>query len=132
MERTMVVVPERKNAIKNIKTKYNNLQMDDKIAGNVLSLEILNKVLVGATVAAGIATIIDVIVPDSVIGLDEAGLVALTGLLKYSSSLVENKIGALVNQEDANLKMEEANLLAKEMKKCAKAVSASKKKGTTK
>jgi len=132
MERTMVVVPEKKKRIEKIKAKYNNLQMDDKTAGTIRSLEILNNVLVGATVAAGVTTFIDVIVPDPVLVMDEAGLMAITGLLKYSSSLVENKIQELAAGDDANLKMDEAAKLAKEIEKSAKVVSASKKKATAK
>ena len=132
MERTMVVVPEKKKKIDKIKAKYNNLQMDDKTAGKIMTLEIINNVLVGATVAAGVATVVDVIVPDPVIGLDEAGLVALTGLLKYSSSLVENKIHDLALGEDAKLKMDEASELAKEIRKSAKVVAAAKKNATVK
>ena len=132
MERTMVVVPEKKKKIENIKAKYQNLQMDDKTAGKIYSLEILNKVLVGATVAAGFATAVDLVIPDPIIGLDEAGLAALTGLLTYASSLVDNKISKLAASEDANLKMKEANELAKEMKKCAKAVAATRKKAPAK
>ena len=128
MERTMVVVPEKKERIEKIRAKYNNYKMDEKTAGKVYSLEILNKVLVGATVAAGVATAVDIVIPDPILGLDEAALAALTGLLKYSSSLVENKIGMLAASEDADLKMKEADALAKEMKKAAKAISSSRKK----
>ena len=102
--------------------------MDDKSAGKIYSLEILNKVLVGATVAAGLATAIDIVIPDPILGIDEATLAALTGLLKYSSSLVENKISMIAASEDANLKMQEASDLAKKMKKCAKAMSSLRKK----
>ena len=78
--------------------------------------------------AAGVATAVDIVIPDPILGLDEAALAALTGLLKYSSSLVENKIGMLAASEDADLKMKEADALAKEMKKAAKAISSSRKK----
>ncbi len=132
MERTMVVVPEKKKRIESIKSKYNNLQMDDKTAGSIYTLEIVNKVLVGATVAAGIATAVDLVVPDPIIGLDEAGLAALTGLLTYASTLVDNKISKLAASEDADLQMKEATEIAKEMKKCAKALSSTRKKAATK
>lgn len=127
MERLMVVVPEKKEVIEKIKKKYNKLQMSDKTAGKIQTLEITNKILTAATLAAGFATVVDLIIPDPVIGLDEAALAALTGLLKYSSSLVDNKINQLVESDDAELKMKEVEGLTEQMKKAAKAVSASRK-----
>jgi hypothetical protein len=132
MERTMVVVPEKKEAIDNIKAKYNSLQRDDKTAGKIFSLDAYNSILVGAAEVSSISAVVDVVVPDPANRLDEASLAALTELLKYPSSLVENKMEELAASENSKLKVEETGILAKEMRKCAKAISALKQKRATK
>jgi len=89
------------------KKKYKNMQMNDDTAEKIIHLEVTNKILKGAAILSGIITVVDFIVPDPVLGLDEVALTAITGLIKGSSSLVENKIDALVNEENASLSMDE-------------------------
>ena len=99
MDRETVIIPEKKLRIEKIKKKYKNMQMSDDTAEKINHLEVTNKILKGAAILSGIITVVDFIVPDPVLGLDEVALTAITGLIKGSSSLVENKIDALANEE---------------------------------
>ena len=109
--REVVFVKDNKKRIENIKKKSNNATMRDSTAKKIATLEVGNKILKVATASVGVITAIDFIVPDPVFGLDEAALSALTGLLGYSASVVTNKIEALANGDNAELKMEEITKL---------------------
>lgn len=45
----MVVVPENKKKLENIKKKYKNMQMSDDDASKILRLEATNRILKGVT-----------------------------------------------------------------------------------
>ena len=111
MSRETIFIPEKKEKIQNIKKKYNNMQMSDKDATKISRLNTVNNILKTATAAAGIVTVIDFFVPDPVLGLDEAALAAITTLLGYSSSVVNNKIEKIANSEDASIQMDEITKL---------------------
>lgn len=115
MNRETLVIPEKKAKIYKIKKKYNNMQMDDATAEKINRYEIINKTLIAATVAAGILTAVDYIVPDPVLGLDEAALTAITSLLGGASSFVDKKIKDLAKDGSAPIKMEEVNQLTSQI-----------------
>lgn len=126
MARETVIIPEHKRKIENIKKKFNNKEMTDSTATKIASLEVTNKILKAATITAGVITVIDIFTPDPVFGLDEAALAAITGLLKYSSTVVDNKIEYLANCNDASLQIDEVTKLTAELSKVAEAVKSSK------
>lgn len=123
MSRKMVVVPENKKKLENIKKKYKNMQMSDDDASKILRLEATNRILKGVTVGVGIITAIDFFVPDPVLGLDEAALTAITTLAGYSVSVVNNKIDAIANGDNLTLEMDEINKLSGQLKDVASKVS---------
>lgn len=109
--RKVLVVPESKKRIENIKKKYNNLEMTDATAKKIGKLETTNKALTTAMLASGIVTIIDYIVPDPVIGIDEALLTTLTGTLAYAQRRVDKHINDLANTGSTRIEADEvANL----------------------
>lgn len=110
-EREMLVLSEKKDKINKIKEKYKNLEMSDETASKVGKLEVLNKVLKGALIISGITTVIDIIIPDPVLGIDEALLTLITGTLKLSQSFVDKHIKDLVEEEKTNVTAEEVTSL---------------------
>lgn len=125
MSRETLVIPEKKTKIEKIKKKFNNPEMSDSTATKIASLEVTNSLLKAATITAGIITTIDVFTPDPVFGLDEAALASITGLLKYSSTLVENKIEDLANSDDTSIKMDEVTKLTEQLSNAASNVKRS-------
>ena len=115
MSKEAVIIPEKKKKIENVKAKYKNMSMSDETAMKIVRLNTLNSVLKAATGVVGLVTVIDYFIPDPVLGLDEAALTAITTLLGYSSSLVDNKIDKIAASDDAELKMEEINNLANKL-----------------
>ena len=110
---------KKKEKKKKIKEKYNNMNLSDDTAKQINSLEITNNILKSATILAGIATIINYFIPDPVPLMDEAIMTGLTGLLKTSSTIVENKIDKLSKTGDAKIQMSEIENLTKQMKNLA-------------
>lgn len=115
MSKEAVMIPEKKKRIEKVKAKYKNMSMSDDAAMKIVRLNTLNNVLKAATGVVGLVTVIDYFVPDPILGLDEAALTAITGLLGYSSSLVNNKIDSIAASDDAELKMEEINNLTNKL-----------------
>ena len=115
MSKEAVMIPEKKKKIERVKAKYKNMSMSDETAMKIVRLNTLNSVLKTATGAVGLITVIDYFIPDPVFGLDEAALTAITGLLGYGASLVDNKIDSLAASDDAELKMEEINNLTNKL-----------------
>lgn len=123
MSREAVVVPEKKEKINRIKEKYGNLEMSDKTAQKIRSLEITRGVLKLATVGLGIAATIDLIVPDPVLGVDEAVLTAATGLLGFGVNMVSNKINDLATTEKTGVSMKEVEDLTDKLSTMAQVVA---------
>lgn len=128
MARNTLVVPEKKEKIEKIKKKYDNLSMSDKTAKQIKTLEITNSILLTATVVSGIVTIIDIFTPDAIFLVDELALGAITGLLKASSSIVENKIADLASNGTTRATSEEVNKIADEIQNVRNTLSNSKSK----
>lgn len=115
MSKEAVMIPEKKKKIEKVKAKYKNMSMSDETAMKIVRLNTLNSILKAATGVVGLVTVIDYFVPDPILGLDEAALTTITGLLGYSSSLVNNKIDSIAASDDAELKMEEINNLTNKL-----------------
>ena len=109
--RETIIIPEKKKKIENIKKKYNNLQMQDKTAEKIIRLETVNNVLTIASGLAGVITVIDLFIPDPVLGLDEAALVGITTLLSTSTRFINNKINDLAEKESTQVSIEEVSNL---------------------
>jgi len=114
--RSTVVIEEKKDRINKIKEKYNNLNMSDKNAEKIEKLEITSKALNTAFSIVGLITVIDLFVPDPVLGLDEIALASITGLIKLGANIVDNKIGKLAEDKSAGLDMNEVDTLVGELK----------------
>lgn len=127
MSRETVFVSEKKNKIEKVKRKYKNMSMSDETANKIVKLNTLNNILKTATSAVGLITVIDFFVPDPVLGLDEAALTALTGLLGYTSSVVNNKIDDIATSDNTELKMEEITKLTGQLTDVASKVKNSRK-----
>ncbi len=116
MSRKTVVVPEKKEVINKIREKYNNLEMTEKTALKIASLEATNEILDKASKIAGVAFVIDLIVPDPIIGMDEALLGAITATTKTANVIINNKIGELASNGTTEMKTEEIAKLASSIK----------------
>ena len=111
-----------------IKKKYKNPEMSDSTALKIGSLNVANKILKAATTMVGLFTVIDLFIPDPVLGLDEAALAGLTGLLKFSSTLVENKINELAVSDTTSVKMTEVDEFTSKLAEAARGIKNSKSK----
>ena len=127
MARETVFIKEDKKKIEKVKRKYKNMTMSDETAKKIVRLDTLNNILKTATGAVGLITVIDFFVPDPVLGLDEAALTALTGLLGYTSSVVNNKIDDIATSDNTKLKMEEITKLTGQLTDVASKVKNSRK-----
>jgi len=125
MSRETVMIKEKKSVVDKIRKKYKNHNLSEKDAKKIATLEATNKVLVGASAAAGVVTVIDLFVPDPVLGLDEAALVALTNLLGSSSAFVNNKIDKIAKEENSDIQMEEIAKLSGQLTDAASKAKAS-------
>lgn len=123
--RETVVVPEKKQKIENIKAKYKNMKMSDSDANKIMSLEATNKILKTAMGIVGVVAVIDIIIPDPVLGLDEIALGSITGLLKLATSMVDNKIDAIASSQDASLQTSEITKLTEQISNVASSVKQS-------
>lgn len=122
MNREAIYIKEKKSKIEKIKKKYNNMSMSDHTASKISKLEVANNVLKAATAAVGVVTVIDLFVADPCFGIDEVGLGAITGLLGFASTLVDNKIEKIANDEDASIQMDEVAKLSEQIGNAAKAI----------
>ena len=119
----MIVIEEDKKKIEKIKKKYKNLAMDDATASKINKLEITNKLLNSAMVLAGFATVIDFVIPDPILGLDEATLVAITTALK----IVRIKIKKHINDLAIEIKQEDVVDLSKKLINIAENIKSNRK-----
>lgn len=129
MARKTVIIPEKKEVINNIREKYNNLEMAEGTALKIASLEATNEILAKAVKVAGVAFVIDLIVPDPVIGIDEALLGAITAATKTANVIITNKIGELAATGTTEMKVEEITRLATSIKNVTDLGKSTKKKG---
>ena len=123
----MTVIEEDKKKIEKIKKKYKNLAMDDATASKINKLEITNKLLNSAMVLAGFATVIDFVIPDPILGLDEATLVAITTTLKIVRIKIKKHINDLAISGETEIKQEDVVDLSKKLINIAENVKSNRK-----
>ena len=102
---------ENKEKIEEIKKKYNDMEMTDETANKIRKLEITNNVLSAAMSLAGIATAIDLIIPDPLIGLDEAILAAITAGIGGMKAIIKSHIKDLTVNGNTDLEPDDVNKL---------------------
>lgn len=127
-DREMLVVKEPKSKIEKIKKKYKNMEMSDDVAEKIVRLEIVEGVLSVALVVSGVVTAVDLIVPDPVIGIDEALLTLLTGGIEFAKGEVNKHINELATTGKTDIKAEEVNGLVSKIREIVAGVKASKSK----
>lgn len=127
MNREVVVVPEKKKKIEQIKQKYRNLAMSDKDAIKIKNIEVTNSILKTASLVVGVVGVIDIFIPDPIIGLDEAALMAISGLLGTASTMCTNKIDQIAKNVDPSVKFEEITKLGSQLSNVANKVNTSRK-----
>ena len=115
-DREILIVKEYKKNIEKIKKKYNNMEMADDVAGKIASLEIVEGALSVALVASGLVTVVDLVVPDPVLGIDEALLTMLTGSIEFARGEVKRHIGELAATGKTEIKSDEVNTLTSSIK----------------
>ena len=123
----MIVIEEDKKKIEKIKKKYKNLAMDDATASKINKLEITNKLLNSAMVLAGFATVIDFVIPDPILGLDEATLVAITTALKIVRIQIKKHINDLAISGETEIKQEDVVDLSKKLINIAENIKSNRK-----
>ena len=114
-DRQIVVVPEEKSKIQRIKEKYGRLDMDDKTAKKIRRLEITNDILKASSIIMGIATVINIAIPDFWPGIDEAVMAGITGVIGGASTIVQNKIDDLSRYGTTEVKMQEVEELSRQI-----------------
>ena len=107
MKRNAIYIDEKKEKIEKIKTKYNNLVLDDSQVEKIVKLEATNEILTAATKIVGILTIINWIIPDTLPLIDEVILTGITTLLNSSSKIVKNNIDSIAKTGNTQIKIDE-------------------------
>ena len=115
MKKTMVVVPEKKSKIDRILKVYNKMEQSEVTAGKINSMAVNNTVLIAAINGAGFDNVVDIVVPEAEDQTIEESLNAVTGLLKCSSTVVENNIGEIAMSDDADLRVNTIESLVEKM-----------------
>ena len=97
-----------------IKKKYNSPEMIDEVASKIGKLDNTASELVMLTRIIGIICIVDLILPDPILGLDEITLVIITSIIGSVATIMNNKIQDLVVEGRAKLKLEDVEMIAKD------------------
>ena len=100
--------------LEEIKKKYNSPDMSDEVASKISKLDNTASELVTLTKIIGIICIVDLILPDPILGLDEITLVVITSILGSVATIMNNKIQDLVVEGRAKLKLEDVEKIAKD------------------
>ena len=103
-----------------IKKKYNSPDMSDEVATKISKLDNSAKELVMLTRIIGIICIIDLILPDPILGIDEITLVIITSILGSVATIMNNKIQDLVIDGRAKLELKDVEKVAKDALKAKK------------
>lgn len=128
MERKAIFIKDTKTNLDKIKSKYDKPEMSDGTALKIIKLDKTFKGLKIASTLVGFVTIVDLIVPDPVLGLDEAALASITGLLTYSASVINTKINNLVENDELHFNKDDITKLAEQVGNVYDKVGTSKKK----
>ena len=96
-----------------IRKKYNSPDMSDEVANKIIKLDKTATELVNLTKIIGIICIVDLILPDPILGLDEITLVVITPIIGSVATIMNNKIQDLVVEGRAKLELEDVEKIAK-------------------
>ena len=89
---------------------------NEKLRHKINELEQINKVLSIFTNIVGVITIIDLIIPDPLFGIDEIALASLTTLLGVIGALINRNIERLKREGKFTLKISDINDIGREVK----------------
>ncbi len=89
---------------------------NEKLRQKIYDLEQINRVFYVLTNIVGIITIIDLIIPDPLFGLDEVALASLTSLLGLITALINRNIERLKREGKFTLKISDINDIGREVK----------------
>ena len=79
--------------------------MSDEVANKIIKLDKTASELVNLTKIIGIICIVDLILPDPILGLDEITLVVITSIIGSVATIMNNKIQDLVVEGRAKLEL---------------------------
>ena len=103
-----------------IRKKYNSPDMSDEVANKIIKLDKTATELVNLTKIIGIICIVDLILPDPILGLDEITLVVITSIIGSVATIMNNKIQDLVFEGRAKLELKDVEKIAKDALKAKK------------
>ena len=105
---------------------------NEKLRQKIRDLEQINQVLYIFTNVVGVITIIDLIVPDPLFGIDEVALASLTTLLGLITALINRNIERLKKEGKFTLKISDINDIGREVKNTKENISKSRSKSSIK
>ncbi len=98
---------------------------NDKLRQKIYDLEQINRVFYMLTNIVGIITIIDLIIPDPLFGIDEVALASLTSLFGLITALININIERLKKEGKFTLKIQDINDIGREVKNTKENISKS-------
>ena len=105
---------------------------NDKLRQKIYDLEQINRVFYMLTNIVGIITIIDLIIPDPLFGIDEVALASLTSLFGLITALINRNIERLKKEGKFTLKIQDINDIGREVKNTKENISKSRSKSNIK
>ena len=105
---------------------------NDKLRQKIYDLEQINRVFYMLTNIVGIITIIDLIIPDPLFGIDEVALASLTSLFGLITALINRNIERLKKECKFTLKIQDINDIGREVKNTKENISKSRSKSNIK
>ena len=98
---------------------------NEKLRQKIYDLEQINRVFYMLTNIVGIITIIDLIIPDPLFGIDEVALASLTSLFGLITALINRNIERLKKEGKFTLKIQDINDIGREVKNTKENISKS-------
>lgn len=98
---------------------------NEKLRQKINELEQINKVLSIFTNIVGVITIIDLIIPDPLFGIDEIALASLTTLLGVIGALINRNIERLKREGKFTLKISDINDIGRGVKNTKESIARS-------
>ena len=98
---------------------------NNKLRQKIYDLEQINRVFYVLTNIVGIITIIDLIIPDPLFGIDEVALASLTSLFGLITALINRNIERLKKEGKFTLKIQDINDIGREVKNTKENISKS-------
>ena len=98
---------------------------NNKLRQKIYDLEQINRVFYVLTNIVGIITIIDLIIPDPLFGIDEVALASLTSLFGLITALINRNIERLKKEGKFTLEIQDINDIGREVKNTKENISKS-------